>query len=135
MTVAAVGAVITALKAASALTTLLGGQYVYPRSMGAPTRIPGLYLSLSGETSKRRPGYLADRKRDNAPVLQVSVFHAGTAAQVDAIADAVDVALLSSNLAGTRGWRRVSRVEQFEEDTRLHHVSLRYAFEYTITDT
>ena len=34
MTVAITGAIITALKANTALTTALGGQYVYPRSRG-----------------------------------------------------------------------------------------------------
>lgn len=134
MTVAITAAVLAALKANTALVALLGGQYVYPRHRAAVQQIPGVYLITNSETSKHRPGYNVDKKRDSEPVLQVDIFHSTTAAACDAIADAVDVALLSVTVTGTRGWRRVSRSEQFEEDTGFHHVALRFQFAYTITD-
>jgi hypothetical protein len=135
MTVAITAAVITALKANTALTTALGGAFVYPRSRQAVSQVPGVYLLTNNERRKRRPGYNIDRKRDNTQILQADIFHAGTAAQVDAVADAVDAALFRANVAGTRSWEGVSRSEQFEDDTGRHHVALRYSFAYTITDT
>jgi len=135
MTVTVTAAVITALKASTALTTALGGSFVYPRSREAVAQIPGIYLTTNTERRKRRPGYNVDRKRDNAPILQVDIFHAGTAAQVDAVADAVDAALFRANVAGTRSWEGVSRSDQYEDDLQRHHIALRYSFAYTLTDT
>ena len=134
MTVAITGAVITALKANTALTTALGGQYVYPRNREAVAQVPGIYLTTNTETSATRPGYLSAKHRDSRQILQVDVFHTGAAARVDAIADLVDSALFASPVANTRGWSRVSRSEQFEEDTGRHHVALRYAFSYSLQD-
>jgi hypothetical protein len=134
MTVAITAAIIAALKANTALVALLGGQYVYPRSRAAVQQIPGIYLTTNTEGRKRRPGYNVDKKRDNAPILQVDVFHTTTAAAVDAIAEAVDAALFGTGVAGTRGWSGVSRSEQYEEDLGRHHVALRYSFAYTLTD-
>lgn len=134
MTVPITAAIITALKANAALTTALGGQYIYPRSREAVAQVPGAYLTTNTERRKRRPGYNVDRKRDNAPILQVDIFHAGTAAQVDAVADAVDAALFRANVAGTRSWEGVSRSDQYEDDLQRHHIALRYSFAYTLTD-
>lgn len=134
MTVAITGAVITALKANTALTTALGGQYVYPRSREAVAQVPGIYLTTNTETSHRRPGYVSARHRDSRQILQVDCFDDGTAAQVDTLADAVDRALFVADVPGTRGWSRVSRSEQFEEDTGRHHVALRYSFAYSLQD-
>jgi hypothetical protein len=134
MTVAVTAAIITALKANAALTTALGGQYVYPRNREAVAQVPGIYLTTNTETSRRRPGYVSARHRDNGQILQVDCFTATTAATVDGIADAVDRALFVADVPGTRGWSRVSRSEQFEEDTGRHHVALRYSFAYSLQD-
>ena len=134
MTLAVTAAIITALKANTALTTALGGQYVYPRNREAVAQVPGIYLTTNTETSATRPGYLSAKHRDSRQILQVDVFHTGAAARVDAIADLVDSALFASPVANTRGWSRVSRSEQFEEDTGRHHVALRYAFSYSLQD-
>ena len=50
------------------------------------------------------------------------------------LTDAVDRALFIADVPGTRGWSRVSRSEQFEEDTGRHHVALRYSFAYSLQD-
>jgi len=134
MTVAITGAVITALKANTALTTALGGQYVYPRSREAVAQVPGIYLTTNTETSHRRPGYVSARHRDSRQILQVDCFDDGTAAQVDTLADLVDRALFVATLAGVRVEGRVSRSEQFEADTGRHHVALRYALAYSLQD-
>lgn len=135
MTVAITGAIITALKANTALTTALGGQYVYPRNRDAVAQVPGVYLLTNTERRKRRPGYNVDRKRDNAPILQVDIFHDGTTLEADTVADAVDAALFRANVAGTRSWEGVSRSDQYEDDLHRHHIALRYSFAYTLTDT
>lgn len=134
MTVTITAAVITALKANAALTTALGGSFVYPRSREAVAQIPGIYLTTNTETSTCRPGYLSARHRDSRQILQVDVFDDGTAAAVDAIADLVDSALFGTPPALTDGWSRVSRSEQFEEDLGRHHVALRYSFAYSLQD-
>jgi len=134
MTVAITGAVITALKANTALTTALGGSFVYPRNREAVAQVPGVYLLTNTETSATRPGYLSAKHRDSRQILQVDVFDDGTALQVDTLADLVDSALFASPVANTRGWSRVSRSEQFEEDTGRQHVALRYAFSYSLQD-
>ena len=134
MVVAITAAIITALKANTALTTALGGPFVYPRNREAVAQVPGVYLTTNTETSATRPGYLSAKHRDSRQILQVDVFHTGAAARVDAIADLVDSALFASPVANTRGWSRVSRSEQFEEDTGRHHVALRYAFSYSLQD-
>ena len=134
MTVAITGAIITALKASTALTTALGGSFVYPRNREAVAQVPGVYLTTNTETSATRPGYLSAKHRDSRQILQVDVFDDGTALQVDTLADLVDSALFASPVANTRGWSRVSRSEQFEEDTGRHHVALRYAFSYSLQD-
>jgi len=134
MTVAITGAIITALKANTALTTALGGQYIYPRSREAVAQIPGIYLTTNTETSTCRPGYLSARHRDSRQILQVDVFDDGTALQVDTLADLVDRALFVATLAGVRVEGRVSRSEQFEADTGRHHVALRYALAYSLQD-
>lgn len=139
MTVTTTTAIITALKADTGLRAALGGSSnVFPRHRQAAQMIPGVYVMSNAETSTRRPGYRAGpafKIRDNAATIQCDIFDNRTAALADAIADAVDVALLSANVTGTRGWRRVSRSEQFEEETRLHHIALRFSFEYSITDS
>lgn len=134
MTVAITAAVITALKANTALATALGGQYVYPRYTGTVRQVPGVYISLTNETSSQRPGYATHRHRDANPFVQVDIFSTGSAAVVDAIADAVDTCLFGTAITGTRGWSRVSRSEQFEDDTRVQHVALRFSFSYSIQD-
>lgn len=134
MTAAITAAIITALKANTALTTALGGAYVYPRSREAVAQVPGIYLTTNTETSHRRPGHLAYGHRDSRQILQVDCFDDGTAAQVDTLADLVDSALFIADVPGTRGWSRVSRSEQFEEDTGRHHVALRYSFAYSLQD-
>ena len=134
MTVAVTAAIITALKANTALTTALGGQYVYPRNREAVAQVPGIYLTTNTETSATRPGHLAYGHRDSRQILQVDCFDDGTAAQVDTLADLVDRALFVATLAGVRVEGRVSRSEQFEEDTGRHHVALRYSFAYSLQD-
>ena len=134
MVVAITGAIITALKASTALTAALGGSFVYPRNREAVAQVPGVYLLTNTETSATRPGYLSAKHRDSRQILQADVFDDGTALQVDTIADLVDSALFASPVANTRGWSRVSRSEQFEEDTGRHHVALRYAFSYSLQD-
>ena len=134
MTVAITAAIITALKANTALTTALGGAYVYPRNREAVAQVPGIYLLTNTETSATRPGYLSARHRDSRQILQVDCFDDGTAAQVDTLADAVNRALFIADVPGTRGWSRVSRSEQYEEDTGRHHVALRYSFAYSLQD-
>ena len=135
MVVAVTAAIITALKANTALTTALGGSFVYPRNREAVAQVPGVYLLTNTERRKRRPGYNVDRKRDNSPILQIDLFHDGTTAQADAVADAADAALFRANVAGTRSWEGVSRSDQYEDDLQRHHIALRYSFAYTLTDT
>lgn len=134
MVVAITAAIITALKANTALTAALGGSFVYPRNREAVAQVPGVYLTTNTETSATRPGYLSAKHRDSRQILQVDVFDDGTALQVDTIADLVDSALFASPVANTRGWSRVSRSEQFEEDTGRQHIALRYAFSYSLQD-
>lgn len=134
MVVAITAAIITALKANTALTTALGGAYVYPRNREAVAQVPGIYLTTNTETSATRPGYLSAKHRDSRQILQVDVFDDGTALQVDTLADLVDSALFASPVANTRGWSRASRSEQFEEDTGRQHIALRYAFSYSLQD-
>lgn len=134
MTVAITAAIITALKANTALTTALGGSYVYPRSREAVAQVPGIYLLTNTETSATRPGYLSAKHRDSRQILQVDVFDDGTALQVDTLADLVDSALFGTEIAGLIVQGRVSRSEQFEADTGRHHVALRYALAYSLQD-
>jgi len=134
MTTAITAAIITALKANTALTTALGGSFVYPRNREAVAQVPGVYLTTNTETSATRPGYLSAKHRDSRQILQVDVFDGGTALQVDTLADLVDRALFIADVPGTRGWSRVSRSEQYEEDTGRHHVALRYSFAYSLQD-
>ena len=134
MTVAVTAAIITALKTNTALTTALGGQYVYPRNREAVAQVPGVYLTTNTETSATRPGHLAYGHRDSRQILQVDVFAATTAAAVDTLADLVDSALFGAEIAGLCIQGRVSRSEQFEEDAGRHHVALRYALAYSLQD-
>ena len=134
MVVAITAAIITALKANTALTTALGGPFVYPRNREAVAQVPGVYLTTNTETSATRPGYLSAKHRDCRQILQVDVFDDGTALQVDTLADLVDRALFVATLAGVRVEGRVSRSEQFEADTGRHHVALRYALAYSLQD-
>ena len=126
-------AAITALRTDATIKTLLGGEHVYPGHFSGTQQIPGLYVTGS-ERSATLPGYKETGRRRCDPELLVNLFHDGTVLQADTLADAVDPVLFGGAVPKTGGWKLESRTEQFEEDTRLHHRTLRYSFTYTVED-
>lgn len=135
MTVSINKALIAALRGDTGILTALGGAHVFARHHAGVQKIPGVYLTLNGESSKRRPGFNAApafRIRDNRSTIQLDIFDNRTAALADGIADAVDAAIFKADITGTRSWERVSRTEQYENDTGLHHIAARYQFAYSI---
>ncbi|HIH03774.1 MAG TPA: DUF3168 domain-containing protein [Methanoregulaceae archaeon] len=125
-------AAIDQLKDDTAVKALLGGEFVYPGHFAGTQKIPGCYVTGSDRTAPR-PGYMTSRHRDVEAELVVNAFHAGTAKQADDLATAVDTCLAGSPLANTHGWQSRT-TEQFEEDSRLHHRTVRFEFSYSLQD-
>lgn len=100
-----------------------------------PARVPAVTFKPAGGDSKQRVGYNASKHRDNSPTLQVEVWIKTTGEDADAIADRLDEIYLSSTpVTNTRSWYRATRSSQYEDDTNMFHVSIRYTFAYSVQD-
>lgn len=135
MTTAIIKAIRTALLADSAITTLLGGDYVFMSEIMQTNQFPSITIKLSSESSKRRVGYFAIKKRDNDGTLACDIWSKRSRYQVYQIADRLDILLIGADVSDTRLWMKVSDTDMYESDTKIYHKVVRYSFEYTITDS
>ena len=136
MTTAIIKAIRTALLGDSAITALLGGDYVFMSEIMQTNQFPSITIKLSSESSKRRVGYFAIKKRDNGDILACDIWSKSSRYQTYQIADRIDVVLISADVSGTRSWTKIgSGGDMYEADTKIYHKPMRYSFEYTITDS
>lgn len=135
MTKTVLKAVRDLLVADAALTTLLGGEYIYVAEIMQTKRFPSVTLRLTNEGSKKRVSYNTFKKRDNTPLFQVDVWSKKSRLETYNIADRLDKLLVADSVSGTHGWIKVSDTDMFEPDTNVYHKPLRYSFAYVINDT
>lgn len=135
MTTAILKAIRDKILVTTAITTLLGGNYVYTAEIMQTNQYPSITLRLSTEGSKKRVGYNAIKKRDNTPILQADIWSKSSRYQTYKIADALDALLMPDAVANTRCWLKIGDGDQYEIDTGVYHKAMRYSFDYTITDT
>lgn len=134
MTKAVLKEVRDTLLADSALTALLGGDYIFVAEIMQAKTFPSITLRLTSEGSKKRVSYDTFKKRDNTPLLQCDVWSKESREETYNIADAVDELLVQNSVSDTRSWIKISDSDMFEQDTRIYHKPLRYSFAYTLTD-
>jgi hypothetical protein len=131
------GTIITILKADATLTTLLGGQYIYPGYLSQALGLPCVTVTENTESSKKRVGYVNQKTRDQTAVIQVdALVSGGSSAAADAVMARVERVLVSDTVTDTHGWEKIgSGAPEYDEPTRAYHVMARFRFEYITTDS
>ena len=136
-------AVISKMSTDATLIGYLGGAFVYPGWLTENMTIPCVTAIENNESSTPRVGYAVYKNRDNAPMLQIDIWISrddedgpNTIEDIEQIVNRIDVLFIGDNVANTRSWRRVSSSgpSKDPDDQRLIHKSLRYGFEYKVTD-
>jgi hypothetical protein len=129
--------IINTIKNDLQIQQLLGGPYVYRAYQAAPPRVPSITVEPYEETSEVRSCYNLIKIRDNAALYWVNVWGSKDAGLdfVDQVKARLDKVLLPpGNVPGTNRWKKAGSSYQFEDETQLHHVALRYSCMYSITD-
>ena len=135
MTKAIIKAVRDAMLAHTTLTTALGGNYIYFSEIMQTNQIPSITMRINTESSYKRVGYNASKKRDNSATLQCDIWSKSSRQQTYEIADILEALLMGENVTNTRCWTKTSDSDQYEADTEIYHKALRFTFDYTITDS
>jgi hypothetical protein len=134
MTKAILKAIRDLLIADDALTTLLGGEYIYVAEIMQANQFPSVTLRLTSEGSKKRVSYNTFKKRDNSPIVQIDVWSKKSREETYKLSDRIDKLLISDAVPDTFGWTKISDGDMFEDDLRIFHKPLRYSFAYVLTD-
>lgn len=129
------GAVRNLLNADATMLSLLGGSYVYVANKSSVNQIPCITIIQNTENSKKRVSYDLFKVRDNRAVIQIDIWSKLSFLEVITVANRVDELLIPNTVSDTWGWEKISDSDQFEEENRIYHKSVRYEFSYKITDT
>lgn len=130
-------AIITALKADTTLTSLLGGQYIYPGFLSQGYQAPCVTVIESTESSNKRVGYTHYKHRNSTAVIQVdALVSGGSSANADAVMARVEETLIADTVDDTHGWEKIGTgVPEYDALMKCFHVMARFRFEYNLTDS
>ena len=142
------GAILTKLNGDATLTALLGGSNrCFRARVIKPQECPCVTVRTTAESSGPRVGYVNYRKiRDQGVLIQVDVWVSAqdetvpcTGEDADEIEARIDAVLLDAvtETTGTLqgSWQKNTASQIFEDDVRIWHNSIRYGFQYRLTDT
>lgn len=130
------GNVITALKANSSLVTLLGtaAQISAPNKQGSST-YP--YVTVKGEDGlgEKRVGYRNIKERTQEGFATVEVYVKTTWKDADDIVSQIDKTLISDTVTDTWGWKKITDSNVWIDEENTYKKTMRYSFNYLITDS
>jgi hypothetical protein len=128
--------VITALKANATLVALLTSntRITAPNNLGTSS-YP--HIDLKGEDllGEKRVGYRYHSEREQEGMITVDIYVKTTWKDADEIAAQVSKTLVSDTVASTWGWKKISESNIWEEDTKIYKKTIRFNFNYLITDS
>ena len=130
------GNVITALKANTTLVGLLGTatQISAPNNLGSST-YP--YATVKGEDGlgEKRTGYRSILEREQEGFITVEVYVKTAWKDADDIVSQIDKTLISDTVTSTWGWKKVSDSNIWIDEEKTYKKTMRYSFNYLITDS
>jgi len=128
--------VIALLVADTTLTDLLGGPNVFPGHKQDGQDLPCVNVDHGGETGELEVGYRTSPKRDHGMTLSVDVWTRQGVQHRAEICERLDEILMPGPIAGTwPSWSKVSDSRPWDESLRAYHATMRYAVNYTLSDS
>jgi len=129
-------AIRTALQANTSLTSLITSN----TRIAAPNRLgPSVYpfIDIKGEDGlgEKRTGYKYWKEREQEGILTVEIYVKTSWKDADDIASQVDKTLISNTVSSTWGWKKISSSNIWEDEEKIFKKTIRYNFNYLITDS